>query len=123
MLEKLPKMSAREALINLAGRPPAYGEQPRWLQYVAKLAGITPRTARSLWNDEIKKADHQGMKLVHRALEDRQRIEEARRDAATVADIFHRHAQALVAIDPDFHRPTIDAFVEAARVIGRRDRA
>lgn len=123
MLEKSPKMSAREALINLAGRPPAYGEQPRWLQYVAKLAGITPRTARSLWNDEIKKPDHQAVRLVQRALDERQRIEEARRDAQTVADIFNRHAQALAAIDPDFHRPTIDAFVEAARVIGRRDRA
>lgn len=122
MLEKLPKMSAREAMIDLAGRPPAYGEQPRWLERVAKLAGITPRTARSLWNEEIKKPDHQAVKQVQRALEERRRIEETKRDAATVADIFNRHAQALAQIDPDFHRPTIDAFVEAARVIGRRDR-
>lgn len=122
MLEKLPKMSAREAMIDLVGRPPAYGEQPRWLQRVADRVGISARMARSIWNGEINKPDHWAVRSVERAREDQVKIEEAKRDALTVAEIFDRHAQRLAEIDEDFHRPAIDAFLEVARVIGRRDR-
>ncbi len=31
MLEKSSKMSVRQAMIEVAGSPPGYGEQPRWL--------------------------------------------------------------------------------------------
>ena len=119
MLEKLSKMSTREAMIALAGNPPMHGELPRWLAKVSKLAGISFRTARSLWYDEINDTTHSAIQAVRRQAQ----IEEARRDAKVVADFFHSHAQALANIDPDFHRDQIDAFVEAARIVSGRDRS
>jgi hypothetical protein len=119
MVEKSSKMSTREAMITLAGSPPAYGELPRWLTRVAKSAGISFRTARSLWLGEIDDPNH----LAARAVRQQAQIEEARRDAKVVADFFNSHAQALANIDPDFHRDQIDAFVAAARALSSRDRA
>jgi hypothetical protein len=118
MLEKWSKMSAREAMIALAGGPPSHGELPRWLTKVADAAGISFRTARSLWNDEIKNPEH----LAAKAVRQQAQLEEARRNAKVVANFFNSHAQALSNIDPDFHRHDIDAFREAARILGHRDR-
>ena len=118
MLEKWSKMSTRAAMIILAGRPPSHGELPRWLNKIAKAAGISFRTARSLWFEEIKDPNH----LAARAVRQQAQIEEARRDAAVVANFFNSHAQALSNIDPDFHREQINAFVEAARIVSSRDR-
>ena len=118
MSEKSSKMSTREAMIRLAGRPPGYGELPRWLSKIAKSAGISFRTARSLWNEEISDPEH----LAAKAVRQQAQIEEARRDAKVVANFFTSHAQALANIDPDFHREQIDAFVAAARAISGRDR-
>lgn len=118
MLEKWSKMSAREAMIALAGGPPSYGELPRWLARVSKTAGISFRTARSLWLNEIKDPDH----LAAQAVKRQAQIEEAKRDAKVVANFFNSHAQALANVDPDFHRDQIDAFLEAARLVGGRDR-
>lgn len=117
MVEKSSKMSTREAMITLAGSPPAYGEMPRWLAKVAKTAGISFRTARSLWLGEIDDPEHLAAKAVRQQAE----IEEARRDAKVVANFFSRHAQALTNIDPDFHREQIDAFVAAARALSNRN--
>jgi hypothetical protein len=117
MLEKSSKMSAREAMITMAGRPPTHGELPRWLSSIAKAAGISFRTARSLWNEEITDPEH----LAAKAVRQQAQIEEAKRDAAVVANFFSRRAQALANIDPDFHREQIDAFVAAARAISSRD--
>jgi hypothetical protein len=39
-----------------------------------------------------------------------------------VADFFDQRASALANIDPDFHRPEIDAFLAAARALSGRDR-
>jgi chlorite dismutase len=119
MLEKSSKMSTREAMIALAGRPPSYGELPRWLTKVSKAAGISFRTARSLWNEEIKDPEH----LAARAVRQQAQIEEAKRDAAIVANFFSRRAQALANIDADFHRSEIDALLEAVRIVSSRDRA
>jgi hypothetical protein len=118
MLGKSSKMSTREAMITLAGSPPAYGELPRWLSKIAKSAGISFRTARSLWNEEIKDPNH----LAAKAVRQQAQIAEAKRDAQVVANFFSSHAQALANIDPDFHREQIDAFVAAARAISNRDR-
>jgi len=118
MLEKSSKMSAREAMITMAGRPPTHGELPRWLSNIAKAAGISFRTARSLWNEEITDPEH----LAAKAVRQQAQIEEAKRDAAVVANFFSRRAQALSNIDPDFHRSEIDAFLEAARIVSSRDR-
>ncbi len=118
MLEKSSKMSAREAMISLAGSPPAHGELPRWLTRIAKSAGISFRTARSLWNNEITNPNH----LAAQAVKRQAQILEAQRDAKVVANFFNSRAQALANIDPDFHRHEIDAFVEAARIVSSRDR-
>lgn len=117
MLEKSSKMSTREAMITLMGSPPAHGEVPRWLSRVAKSAGISFRTARSLWLNEIKNPDHLAAQAVRRQAE----LMEAKRDAQVVANFFNRHAQALANVDPDFHRPEIDAFLEAARIVSGRN--
>ena len=117
MLEKWSKMSAREAMIALAGRPPMHGELPRWLEKVSKAAGISFRTAKSLWNEEIKDPNH----LAAKAIRQQAQIEEARRDAKVVANFFNSRAQALANIDPDFHRSEIDAFLAAARALSSRD--
>jgi hypothetical protein len=113
MLEKLSKMSARQAMIALAGGPPAYGELPRWLTKVSKAVGISFRTARSLWLEEIKDPNHLAALAVKRQAE----IEEARRNAAVVANFFSRHAQALADSDPISNRESIDAFLAAARLL------
>ena len=64
MMEKSSKMSTREAMITLAGRPPMHGEQPRWLTKISKAAGISFRTAKSLWNEEISDPEHLAAKAV-----------------------------------------------------------
>ena len=117
MVEKSSNMSTREAMITLAGRPPSHGELPRWLARVAKTAGISFRTARSLWNEEITDQDH----LAAKAVRQQAQIEEAKRDAKVVANFFNSRAQALANIDPDFHRSEIDAFLAAARALSSRD--
>lgn len=119
MVEKSSKMSTREAMISLAGRPPAHGELPRWLSKIADAVGISFRTARSLWNEEIKDPNH----LAARAVRQRADIEEARRNAEVVARFFNSRAQALASINPDLHRDEINAFVEAARALSGRDSA
>lgn len=50
------------------------------------------------------------------------RLEEARRDAEDLANIYRRHAETLAKTDADFHGPQINALVEAARIISGRDR-
>ena len=116
MLEKSSKMSTREAIAVLAG--PYYGNRDRWLAKAAKaVEGVSFRTMRSLWHNEIKDPNHLAAIAVRRQAQ----ILEARRDAAVVANFFSRHAQALSNIDPDFHRDQIDAFVKAARALGDRD--
>lgn len=119
MLEKWSKMSTREAMIALAGSAPAHGELARWLTKISKAAGISFRTARSLWNEEITDPEH----LAAKAVRQQAQIEEAKRDAAVVENFFSRRAQALTNIDPDFHRSEIDALLEAARIVSGRDRS
>ena len=119
MLEKLSKMSAREAMITLAGRPPMYGEQDRWLDAIAKKIGVSYRTARSLWNGEIKKEDH----LALRRLKERATIESARREAQQLASQYAQIAGGMRAADQDFYRAEINRLERLARIIGGLDRA
>lgn len=117
MLEKSSKMSTRDAIAVLAG--PYSGNRDRWLANAAKsVTGVSFRTMRSLWHGEITNPDHLAAQAVIRQA----RILEARRDAQVVANFFHSHAQALADADPALHRNEIDAFLEAARLVGGRDR-
>jgi hypothetical protein len=119
MLEKLSKMSARQAMIDLVGVPPQHGEQPRWLANVAKKIGASYRTARSLWNDEIKNPDqHWAVKRLRREAE----LAKARREADALASQFESIAGSLNAKDQDFYSADIAALIDAARVIRNVDR-
>jgi glutamate-1-semialdehyde aminotransferase len=117
MLENSSKMSTREAIAILAG--PYHGNRDRWLANAAKaVTGVSFRTMRSLWHDEIKNPDH----LAAKAVRMQAQIVEARRDAAKLAEIYQGVAHAMGNTDPDFYRHQIDALVAAARILGGLDR-
>lgn len=122
MLEKLSKMCVREAMIELVGRPPAYGEQPRWLQVVADKVGITFRTARSIWNGEIEDENHLAVRRLRQVLQE-ETLRKARRDAQQVAGLYRQYAETLAATDPNSNRSEIDALLTAARILGGRNSA
>lgn len=113
-------MSARQAMIDLAGVPPQYGEQPRWLSNVAKRIGASYRTARSIWNGEIKNPEtHWAVKRLREEAE----LAKARREAAFLASQFESIAGSLNAKDQDFYSADVAALIDAARVIRGLDRA
>lgn len=101
---------------------PFAGNRKGWLARAARKAGASYRQFKSLYYGETSNPRHD---LACRVLSASQqaRINEARRDALTVAEIYRRHTEALAFSDPDFHRPEIDALVEAARIISGRDSA
>jgi len=116
MLEKSSKMSTREAIAILAG--PYYGNRDRWLANAAKaVTGVSFRTMRSLWHNEIKNPDHLAAIAVRRQA----KIIEAKRDAAKLADIYQGAALAMENVDPDFYRDQIAAFLSMACRLGNPD--
>lgn len=118
MLGKFAKMSAREAMINIAGKP-GYGEQPRWLETVADAVGISARTARSLWRGEISDPEHWAVRAVRREAE----IKAARKEVAALAEQYQAIAGGMRAQDENFYRVEIDRLERLARIIGGLDRA
>jgi hypothetical protein len=119
MLGKSPKMSARQAMISISGHAPGHGELPRWLNSIALKVGITTRMARSIWNDEIKNPHHWALEKIQREAE----INEARKEAATLAQQYKSIAGGLRAQDENFYRAEIDRLERLARIIGGLDRA
>jgi hypothetical protein len=119
MLEKL-SMSVRQAMISLQGNAPMHGELPRWLDGIAKKANISFRTARSLWQNEIKNPDdHLAAREVRRLAQ----IALAQREARDLATQYENIAERLNANDPDFHRSDAAALIHAARILRGLDRA
>jgi hypothetical protein len=118
MLEKLSKMSVREAMITLAGGPPTYGAQARWLAGVAKKVGASYRTARSLWLSEIKDPEHWAAREIRRQAE----IEKARREANLLATKFEKIAEGSNA-HTNLSSSDIAALVHAANILRGVDRA
>lgn len=116
MLEKFAKMSVREAMIELAGKP-GYGEQERWLETVARAADITVRTARSLWRNEISEVHWAAEKVRREA-----RIKQARRDAAALSDQYTTIIGGLRARDENFYSAEIARLERLIRIIGHLDR-
>ena len=51
------------------------------------------------------------------------RLQEAKCDAKKLAGIYKRNADALTAIDADFHQEQIDALVTAARILSGENRS
>lgn len=119
MLGKLPKMSTREILIHLNGRPPAYGEQPRWLEAAAQKVGLSVRMARSIWNGEITDPEHWAVKQVRRQAE----LAEARKEAAALAHQYQAIAGGMRETDENFYSTEIDRLERLARIIGGLDRS
>ena len=119
MLGKSPKMSAREAMIAISGQKPGHGELARWLIDIASQVGITPRMARSLWHEEIKKPDHWAIEKVRREAE----VGEARREAKALAQQYQSIAGGMRAQDENFYSAEIDRLERLARIIGGLDRA
>lgn len=118
MLEKSSKMSTRESIAILAG--PYNGNRNRWLANAAKaVQGVSYRTMRSLWHDEIKDPDHLAAQAVRRQAQ----LIEAQRNAAKLADIYQGAAVAMENVDPDFYRDQIAAFLSLSRKLGARDSA
>lgn len=118
MLDKLAKMSARQIMVSLYGRPPAYGERPRWLQGIAKQIGISGRMARSLWNEEIKNPEHWAIKKMRREAQ----IAEARKEAAALAQQYELIAGGLrTSNDENLYSKEIDRLERLVRIIGGLD--
>lgn len=118
MLEKSSKMSTRDAIAVLAG--PYQGNRDRWLANASKsVAGVSFRTMRSLWHNEITNPDHLAAQAVIRQA----KIIEAQRDAAKLGDIYRKAARAMGDLNPDLYRHQIDVLVSAARILGALDSA
>jgi hypothetical protein len=88
-----------------------------WSDEISTIAGKFDGNRKGWLSRAARKAD----KILSAA--DQARLEEAKRDAAKLADIYQSAAQALGNVDPDFHRDNIDALVNAARILGALDRA
>jgi len=98
------------------------GNRKGWLSRAARKADTTYRQVKALYYGESKNPRHSvAVKILSAA--DQARLEEARRDAAKLADIYQSTAQTLGNVDPDFHRNDIDALVHAARILGALDRS
>jgi hypothetical protein len=119
MLSKWAKMSVREAMIAIEGRTPGHGELPNMLVSIAKKAGISFRTARSLWQGTIKNPEeHLAAREVRRLAQ----IATAQREARDLASQYETIAERLNANDPDFYSADALALVHAARVLRGLDR-
>ena len=88
-----------------------------WLQRAALRCSLSLRHIQSIYYGQITDPKFSVASNILTAA-DRARIEEARRDAAKLANIYQSTAQALGNVDPDFHRSNIDALVSAARILG-----
>ena len=93
-----------------------------WLSRAARRADVSLRHITSLYYGHAKDPKYSVASSVLSAAE-QARLEDARRDAARLADIYASAAGGLREIDENFHRETIDALVHASRVFGSVDRA
>lgn len=92
-----------------------------WLSRASRRCSVSLRHLQSIYYGHVTDPKHSVASSILSAA-DQARLEEARRDAAKLADIYQTTAQTLVNIDPDFHRGQIDALVSAARILGALDR-
>lgn len=93
-----------------------------WLARASRRANVSLRHITSLYYGHAKDPKYSVASNVLSAAE-QARLEDARRDAARLADIYASAAGGLREIDENFHRETIDALVHASRVFGSLDRA
>lgn len=124
MWTKRAKMSVREAMFEIAGKP-GHGEQLDWFDRVAEAANISARAVRSLWRNEIQNDDHRAAIAVRRAAEQIKReraIKQARQEASALAAQYQTIIGGLRAADESFYSAEIDRLERLARLIGGLDR-
>lgn len=120
------QMSAREAMIELVGGKPGYGEQPRWLKDVAKAANISIRAARDLWRGDV--SDHNNWAAINlqRALVAKRTNDElkaARAEAKATAALFQQIIGGMLATDAPFFSEEITRLERVVREISPDDRS
>jgi len=121
---KLTKMTVREAMIELAGKP-GYGEQPDWFEKIANVANISCRQARSLWRGEISE-EHRAAKALKAAVkrrQDQQDLADARQETAALAARYIKAIGGMRAQDEDFFSAEIDRLERLVDRLGVLDRA
>jgi catalase len=108
-----------EQIETIAG--PYQGNRKSWLADAAKAAKIKYSQARDLFYGTMKDPKHSVASRVLSAA-DQAKLEQAKRNVQSAAEIYQSHAAALERIDPDFYREHIDILVGASRVLGGRNR-
>jgi hypothetical protein len=93
-----------------------------WLNRAAKRCGVSLRYITSLYYGHTKDPKYSIAQSILSAA-DRARLEKAKEDIKNVAQAYSAHAASLERIDPDFYCDQINALVNAARILGGRDRA
>lgn len=119
MLQKLVKMSVREAISIVAG-PRNWGDtRDSWLARASdKLDGVSFRTLRSLWYGTIRNAeDHWATRELRRQAE----LIEAREEAKTLASDYEKIARGMNE-SSNFCSEDVAALVAAARILRGLDR-
>jgi hypothetical protein len=99
----------RDAIITLAGER-GWGEtRERWLERAATKAGVSYRTAKSLFYNELRDPRISIVTVVRHAIERKSAInEETARDEFAQLDARMRAIEKRLAeIDQNFHRETI----------------
>jgi hypothetical protein len=112
------KASTMRELVFAVGGPLRSGEsRERWLDRVARVAGITRRSAAAAYRRESMSENHRA------GVEAKLRAVAGQEEANDLAKRFEGLAQALHVGDADFHSDTIAALVSAARVLRGLDRS
>jgi hypothetical protein len=99
---------------------PFGGNRKSWLARAARTAQVPFRQIKALYYGESRDPKHSvGEKILSAA--GQARISEARKDAAVVAEIYRRRAEALAVGGQDTNRREVDALLTAARLLGGGD--
>lgn len=112
------QMSAREAMIELVGKP-GHGELLRWLKEVSDAANISICHARKLWRGDISNHNHRSAVAVRKALE----LKRTRAEKAALEAQLQTIIGGLYVRDQDFHREDIASLVLAVRALRNVDSA
>lgn len=91
-----------------------------WLARAARRAGISYRQAKALRYGETVDPKHSIASRVLTAAA-QAKLDQAKRNVQSAAEIYQSHADALERINPDIYREHIDFLVGAARVFGGSD--
>jgi hypothetical protein len=95
---------------------PFGGNRKSWLARAARTAQVPFRQIKALYYGESSDPKHSvGEKILTAAQQ--ARISEARKDAAVVAEIYRRHAEALAGGSQNTDRTEVAALLTAARIL------